>query len=126
MHNRRLYECATREPRPPRPLWHVDNARALFAGPLGYNAPHTHSIPVYLSGLYEPFHLRLEGSEWLRCRTAVIPAGTPYELDVRGCPLAVLYLEPAAGRAEMLMPLVQDADEVAGALIGHRGEIAPL
>jgi AraC-like DNA-binding protein len=104
----------------------VDAARSLFAGPLGYNAPHTHSIPVYLAGLYEPFRLRLAGSQWLSCRTAVIPAGTAYELEVGGSALAVLYLEPSVGRAETLMPLVRDSEEVAGALIGQGGELAPM
>lgn len=124
MRNERLYDCAA--PRPRGPLWHVDAARSLFAGPLGYNAPHAHSIPVYLAGLYEPFRLRLAGSQWMRCRTAVIPAGTPYELDVGGSVLAVLYLEPSAGRAETLMPLVRDGEEFAGALVGQAGELAPL
>ncbi len=106
MRNEHLYDRAAL--RSHGPLWHVDGARSLFAGPLGYNAPHTHSIPVYMAGLYEPFRLRLKGSRWLRCRTAVIPAGMPYELDVGGSALAVLYLEPSAGRAETLMPLVRN------------------
>jgi AraC-like DNA-binding protein len=49
-----------------------------------------------------------------------------YELDVGGNPLAVLYLEPSAGRAETLAPLVRDTSEVEGALVGMSGEIAPL
>src|SRR5262249_13373285 len=108
------------------PLWHVDGSHSLFAGPLGYNAPHTHSIPVYLAGLYEPFRLRLAGTGWRGCRAAAVPAGTTYELDGGGSPLAVLYLEPDAGRAEALMPLVRDAEEVGGALIGPGGEFATL
>jgi AraC-like DNA-binding protein len=124
MRDEHLYDRAA--PRSHGPLWHVDGERSLFAGPLGYNAPHTHSIPVYLAGLYEPFRLRLAGSRWLRCRTAVIPAGTPYELDVGGSPIAVLYLEPSVGRAETLMPLVRDKEEVAGALVGQAGETGAL
>lgn len=126
MCNERLYDRAARTPGPQEPLWHVDSQRAVFAGPLGYNAPHRHSIPVYLAGLYEPFRLRLSGTRWLRCRTAVVPAGTAYELDVGGAPLAVLYLEPSAGRAETLMPLARNTEELCGALIGREGEIAPL
>ena len=124
MRNEHLYDRAA--PRSHGPLWHVDGARSLFAGPLGYNAPHTHSIPVYMAGLYEPFRLRLAGSQWMRCRTAVISAGTPYELDVGGSVLAVLYLEPSAGRAETLMPLVRNGEEVEGALVGRGGETGSL
>lgn len=54
------------------PIWHLDRERALFAGPLGHNASHRHSVAVYLAGLYGGFALRMGGSEWLDCRTAVI------------------------------------------------------
>ena len=80
------------------PVWYLDRERALFAGPLGHNASHRHSVAVYLAGLYGRFALRIDGSEWLSCRTAVIPAGLNYEFDMGGEPLAVLYLEPGFGR----------------------------
>ena len=70
--------------------------------------------------------MRLAGTRWISCRAAVVPAGLAYELDVGGNPLAVLYLEPSAGRAETLAPLVRDTSEVEGALVGMSGEIAPL
>jgi AraC-like DNA-binding protein len=126
MDDKRLYDRAAKASRPPSPLWHVDGECALFAGPLGYNAPHHHSVPVYLVGLQEPFRLRLGGGRWLSCRAAVIPAGTTYELDVRGEPIAVLYVEPTAGGANLLVPLLRDAREVDGAVVGGAGEVAPL
>jgi AraC-like DNA-binding protein len=121
-----LYDRAAKTVSPLQPLWHVDGDRSLFIGPLGYNAPHHHSIPVYLAGLHERFLLRLAGTRWISCRTAVVPAGLAYELDVGGNPLAVLYLEPSVGRAETLASLVRDTSEVEGALVGMSGEITPL
>ena len=121
-----MYDRAAKTVSPLQPLWHVDGDRSLFIGPLGYNAPHRHSIPVYLAGLHERFRLRLAGTRWISCRTAVVPAGLAYELDVGGNPLAVLYIEPSAGRAETLSPLVSETREVEGALVGMAGEIAPL
>lgn len=108
------------------PIWHLEPSRALFVGPLARNAPHAHSVPVFLAGVVQPFRLRLAGSAWMSCRTAVIPAGVPYEFDVAGAPLAVLYLEPGAGGAGTLAPLAGAAAEVGGALVGRRGVTAPL
>lgn len=108
----------------PLPIWHIDAGRALFVGPLGHNAPHAHSVPVYLAGLYAPFRLRIAGGPWRTCRTAVIPAGLAYEFDVAGQPLAVLYLEPSEAGADALAPLASDARDEAGALVGAGGEIS--
>ncbi len=119
-----LYERATVESGVPAPFWHIDGGYAVFAGPLDYNAGHRHSVPVYIAGLYEPFRLRVRGEDWLTCRTAVIPAGTSYELDAGGNPLAVLYLEPSEAGVDALTPLVRDTREVAGVLIGTAGEIS--
>ena len=123
----RLYERAVRcseTAAGPLPIWHVDAGRALFVGPLGRNAPHAHSVPVYLAGLYEPFRLRIAGGSWRTCRTAVIPAGLPYEFDVAGQPLAVLYLEPSEAGAEALAPLATRTRDVDGALVGRGGELS--
>lgn len=106
------------------PIWHLDAGRALFIGPLGHNAPHAHSVPVYLAGLYAPLRLRIADRAWTQARTAVVPAGVPYEFDVAGQPLAVLYLEPREAGAGALAPLVRDAHEEAGALLGRDGELA--
>lgn len=108
------------------PLWHLDAGHSLFAGPLGYNAPHAHSVPVYLAGLYAPFRLRIAGGAWRSCRTAVIPAGRAYEFDAADEPLAVLYLEPGEAGVHALAPLVAGSEECDGALIGARGEITPI
>lgn len=106
-------------------LWHVDSGWAVFAGPLGHNAPHAHSASVYLAGLYDTFRLRIANEPWRTCRAAVIRAGTPYEFDAAESPLGVLYLEPDKGRAETLATLMREGDELSGALVGE-GDVAPL
>jgi AraC-like DNA-binding protein len=118
-----LYERATAPAGTLDALWHVDEARTLFAGPLQYNASHQHGAPVYLAGLYGPFGLRVRGNSWLTCRTAVIPAGVPHELDVGGSPIAVFYIEPSSAGADALMPLVGNSRETDGVLVGSTGEI---
>jgi AraC-like DNA-binding protein len=117
-----LYERAAQTirgaPRETRPIWHLEPGRALFAGSLGHNAAHAHSVPVLLAGLYEPFRLRVAGGDWLSCAAAVIPAGVSYEFDVAGYPLAVLYLEPSEAGAETLVPFVSQGREERGAVVG--------
>lgn len=108
------------------PLWHVGAGVTLFAGPLDYNASHQHGAPVYLAGLHGPFGLRVRGGVWLTCRTAVVPAGVPHELDVGGDPIAVLYAEPDAGGVAALLPLARGTREAEGALIGDAGEVSPF
>jgi AraC-like DNA-binding protein len=81
---------------------------------------------VYLAGLYGSFQLRIGGGAWLSCRTAVLPAGVAYEFDMRGEPLAVIYLEPNVAGADALVPLVGGAREVCGALVGSTGEVSAL
>jgi AraC-like DNA-binding protein len=119
-----LYERATAASDVLLPIWHLDQGRGLFVGPLTYNAPHAHSVPVYLAGVYDAFRIRIGGGAWRFCRSAVIPAGVFYELDIGGSPLSVLYLEPVEGGVGALAPLIRGGDEEAGALIGQAGEIA--
>lgn len=111
----RLYEPATA----PRPLWRVDDARTLFVGPLDYNAPHQHGAPVFLSSLGGPFGLRLGGGAWLGCEAAMVPAGVVHELRVGMEPIAVLYVEPSAAGAAAFAPLMRDAEETGGGLVGR-------
>lgn len=119
-----MYERAATDADALLPIWYLDRGRGLFVGPLTYNAPHAHSVPVYLAGVYDAFEIRIGGGAWLTCRTAVIPAGLFYELNVGGSPLAVLYLEPTDAGVGALLPLVLGAREEAGALVGQDGEIA--
>src|SRR5690606_12292720 len=72
------------------------------------------------------FALRIDDTEWLNTRMAVIPAGVPYAFDMQGEPLAVLYLEPGAGCSDHLARLLRHAREVRGALVAGRGEITAL
>ena len=124
--HKRLYERATTDTGELDALWHVDEGRTFFAGPLDYNASHQHGAPVYLAGLYGSFGLRMEGGKWLSCRTAVIPAGVRHELDLGGNPLAVFYIEPHLAGTDALTPLVRNSREVDGALVGNTGEVSLL
>lgn len=121
-----MNECAAPTLSTPSALWHVDEGCALFAGPLHRNAPHRHSVPVYLAGLYGSFRLKIDGSAWTTCRSAVVRAGTHYEFDMGGEPLAVIYLEPNFAGADALAPLVRDACDVGSARVGRSGEITAL
>lgn len=121
-----LYERAATKADEVLPIWHLDPGRGLFIGPLTYNAPHAHSVPVYLAGVYDPFEVRIGGGWWRTCRTAVIPAGVFYELNIGGSPLAVLYLEPSEAGVAALVPLVRGGSEEAGALVGQQGELAVI
>lgn len=121
-----MYERAADRSDALLPIWHLDQGRGLFVGPLTYNAPHAHSVPVYLAGVYESFQIRIGGGPLRWCRTAVVPAGVPYELHVGGNPISVLYLEPSEAGVAALAPLVHGAEEETGALVGQRGEVAPI
>ena len=106
-------------------LWHLDAGWTLFIGPLDYNASHQHGAPVYLTGLYGKFGLRVEDGPWRWVRTAVIPAGVRHELQLGGMPLGVLYVEPDVAGPEVFTALVRGvgSSEVGGALIGSSGEV---
>jgi AraC-like DNA-binding protein len=98
----------------------------LFAGCLGRNAPHSHSTSVLLAGIYDRFDLKVGAAGWLRCRTAVIRAGVPYEFDAGGRPFAVIYIEPNATSAEGLVALISETREVSGAIVGEDGELSVI
>jgi len=120
-----LYErAATSHARPDDALWHLGKGQTFFSGPLFYNANHEHGAPVYLAGLYDEFLVRVAQGPWRRTRTAMIPAGVRHELRLDGQPLAVFYIEPDQAGPEVLVPLVRDAAEEGGALLGRRGEVA--
>ena len=95
----------------------------LFAGCLHRNALHSHSAPVPLAGLYEDFRLKIGGGSWFGCRAAVISAGTAYEFDAGGRPLAVIYVEPSEASAEGLAALIGQTREEQDALIGMRCDL---
>ena len=122
----RLYKRATAGSETLGPLWLVDEDRTFFVGPLDYNGPHQHGAPVYLAGIYGAFRLRIPSGRWLSCRAAVIPAGVLHELNLGGNPLAVLYIEPSVDGVEALIPLINDAYEVNGTVIGRTGEFSIL
>lgn len=104
------------------PIWHLERDRALFIGQLGHNAPHAHSVPVFVAGLYQPLRLRIDHSPWQTCSNALIPAGVTYEFDAEGSPIAVIYLEPSDAGADALAPLVAQSREIAGVCVGSDRE----
>lgn len=114
-----LYERAAAVPDAARALWFVGQGISAFAGPLHHNVGHQHSVPVLLVGLHGTFQLRIANEPWMTCRIAVVPAGVTYAFDMKGDPLAVVYLEPSVASAAALAPLVQGAREVGGALLGN-------
>ncbi|MCJ2082317.1 AraC family transcriptional regulator [Methylobacterium sp. J-090] len=113
------------EPAALGPLWHVEGAHTFFAGPLAYNASHQHGAPVYLAGLYGRFRIRFDGTAWITCRTAFVPAGLAHELECGGDPVAVFYLEPEAS-PHALTGLMRGASSIAGARVAAGGEIVSL
>ncbi|PPD00838.1 MAG: AraC family transcriptional regulator [Hyphomicrobium sp.] len=121
--SKRLYERAVKNEAPLAPLWHVGDGKMLFAGCLGRNVMHSHSVPVLLAAIYEKFVLRIGGCKWVYCRTAVIPAGTAYEFDAGHRPLAVIYLEPNVASADALLPFVRTECEMSGAVVGQGGQL---
>ncbi len=113
----RLYERVAESPSSSgQPYWMLNAGVTFFAGPLHYNAPHQHGAPVFLSGLHGPFGLRLAGSEWQTCRTAMIPAGLSHELEVGGNPIGVLYVD--GDRGDTLAALVSGGRESGGGVVG--------
>lgn len=120
----RLYERAAVNARDFDSLWHVDEGRTFYAGPLPFCASHQHGAPVFLAGLYGRFKLRLPGGDWLSCRTAMVPAGGLHELDTGGDPIAVFYIEPHVAGAHAFAPLMTSSREVNGSLVGGGGEIS--
>ena len=123
-----LNEHATTSPAQAQPVWHVSEGLSLFAGALRRPArhSHSHSVSVFLAGLYEDFALRVGDGAWQRCRSAAIPAGLPYEFDMGGAPLAVLYAEPGRLSAAQLHRLVGPGRQANGAVVGQSGEISVL
>lgn len=104
-------------------LWDIRDGRTYFTGPLHYNDNHQHGAPVFLAGLYGKFRLRVNGGNWLWCRTAIIPAGVLHELDVGGEPITVLYIEPTVAGVDAFKPLINNSRSLNGALVGNGGEI---
>lgn len=106
------------------PLWQIGDRHSIFAGPLQYNAPHSHSVPVLIAGLHGKFAIRFRNSGWHNVEAALVRAGTAYELDVAGYPVCVLYLEPTTSGFDALQPLLTEATEHEGALTGRCRDIA--
>ena len=119
-----MYECAMSNAANDQPFWHLDDGFSLFVGPLQRNKLHAHATAVFLAGVYGPFRLRIDRSDWQTCRTAVIPAGVAYEFDLAGQPLAVLYLEPDLAGPHALMRLLDDQSVESGAVLGQNGQFA--
>lgn len=108
------------------PLWQIGDQHSIFAGPLHYNAPHRHSVPVLIAGLHGKFAIRFRNSQWQNVEAALVRGGTAYELEVAGNPVCVIYLEPTTAGFDTLKPLLVDAEEHDGAIVGRCRDIAQL
>jgi AraC-like DNA-binding protein len=120
-----LYESATGRTVPDA-LLHVGSSHTCYVGTLDYVKTHRHGAVVFLAGLYGTFQLRVDGGEWLTCRTAVIPAGVRHELHLHGEPLGVYYPEPDVALQSALLRLVQHRDVHAGIILGRGQAVTPL
>jgi AraC-like DNA-binding protein len=122
-----LYEPAAARGDGPRPLLHLSSTCTFWAGPTATRlAEHEGGAPVFLAGLHGKFGLRLRGGDWLHCRAAIVPPGIGHELDFAGEPFTALYAEPILGGLGALTPLLRDARELNGILIGRSAEIPLL
>jgi len=110
------------ETKPLSPLWHIGETVSFFAGPLAYNDLHSHSTSIYITGLYEPFLFKQQGFDWMVCDAVVVPAGVSYELDIRGYPLSVFYLEPSMAGVQTFLPLLGAYEEIGKVLMSSKGE----
>lgn len=84
---------------------------------------HHHGTPVLTVGLYGSFELRVEGGDWMTCRTAVVPAGVRYELNLHGQPLGEYYPEPNVASQFALTSLLTHADQRDAVLVSQANGI---
>lgn len=66
---------------------------ALYCGPIQHLDTHIYGADVLHVGIYQPFRLRWQGSDWLDYRSLWVPAGTPHALDIAGGVHGKLFVE---------------------------------
>lgn len=81
--------------------------RALYVGITGDTNAHAHHAIQACFALGEPFGFRqMPSAPWTSASAVIIPTNVPHQLDGRGHPLAILYLEPESehGRVAVESP----------------------
>ena len=121
----RLYERAAAEDKSSS-LLHASKGVTFWAGIAGHLARHQGGAPVLLAGLHGNFRLRLQGTPWVWCRTAIVPPSVWHELDFAGEPFAALYIEQNLGGLNAPMPLLSITGEIGGVALGNSKEIPLL
>ncbi|TRW93176.1 AraC family transcriptional regulator [Candidatus Methylobacter oryzae] len=67
--------------------------RALYFGPSVQLAAHAYATVALHVGIYRPFRIKIANGAWQSCRCAIVPPGTPHELDFEGGVHGKLFIE---------------------------------
>lgn len=96
--------------------------RAIYLGPAFELSAHRNGVAVFCASLAGEMLVGegREPADWVRCRTAYIPAGTLHVIKFEASPIACLYVDPQGDDVAMLEA---DVESGAGRLrFGHRRE----
>lgn len=67
--------------------------RSLYFGPSVQLAAHAYATVALHVGIYRPFRIKIANGAWQSCRCAIVPPGTPHELDFEGGVHGKLFIE---------------------------------
>lgn len=94
--------------------------RALYVGVARDTKPHAHHAIQACFSLKEPFRLRESPSaRWTDLDAAIIPTNVPHQLDGRGHPLAILYLEPESERGRTVVECRSSTETLSDELLSQ-------
>lgn len=98
----KAYRMSTSEP------WagtlYLGMGRALYVGITGDTNAHAHHAIQACFALEEPFGVRqVTSAPWTSASAVIVPTNVPHQLDGRGHPLAILYLEPESERGRTVV-----------------------
>ena len=92
-------------------------ARAIFVGPAFELTAHTNGVSLLCTGVGGDVLATDEPtqpvSEWTRCRSVFVPAGTRHTMRFEAGPIACFYLDPASA----------DVPSITGAMKKRRGQL---
>jgi AraC-like DNA-binding protein len=92
-------------------------ARAIFVGPAFELTAHTNGVSLLCTGVGGDVFATDEptrpASEWTRCRSVFVPAGTHHTMRFEAGPIACFYLDPASS----------DVSSIAEAMKKRRGQL---